>query len=376
MMMTNGYLELIRHMVLTWYILRQCLSSLLLASFSIIGLVWLGQTLRLVELLVNKGALFIDFLYVTLLGVPFWLLIILPISSTIAATSVMSKMQQDKELLAMSAAGISPIRVGLGPMIMGVLITMFLMINSAYLMPVTYSQYKTFMTNLRASAPIIILQEGVFIDITKGLTIYIHHKESDTVFKDVFIRDSRNEDMVVEIHSDKATVTIDNENPSIVLFNGIRTQFSDTSTKAQILEFESYELNMTQKSVSNGNRPQDYNEMGIGELLTKNTSNRQYQNEMRAEGHFRLTAPLLALSLVIMVIAVFLRSRFQRGHYWYQISIVTGLTVFIELAHLTARSMTVNFSGLFPIMYLVVFLPLGIGFLSLWQPWRKEVVPA
>ncbi|MDA0908415.1 MAG: LptF/LptG family permease [Proteobacteria bacterium] len=363
-------------MVLTWYILRQCLSSLLLASFSIIGLVWLGQTLRLVELLVNKGALFIDFLYVTLLGVPFWLLIILPISSTIAATSVMSKMQQDKELLAMSAAGISPIRIGLGPMIMGGLITMFLMINSAYLMPATYSQYKTFMTNLRTSAPIIILQEGVFIDITKGLTIYINQKQSDNVFKDVFIRDSRNEDVVIEIHSEKATVSIDNENPSIVLFNGIRTQFSDSSTKAQILEFESYELNMTQKSVTNSNRPQDYNEMSIGELLTKTISNSQYQDEMRAEGHFRLTAPILALSLVIMVIAVFLRSRFQRGHYWYQICIVTGLTVFIELAHLTARSMTVNLPGLFPLMYFVVFLPLVIGFLTLWQPWRKEALPA
>ena len=363
-------------MVLTWYILRQCLSSLVLASLSIIGLVWLGQTLRLVELLVNKGALFIDFLYVTLLGVPFWLLIILPISSTIAATSVLSKMQQDKEILAMSAAGISPFRIGLGPMIMGGMITVFLMVNSAYLMPATYSQYKTFMLNLRASAPIIILQEGVFIDITKGLTIYIHNKQSDNVFKDVFIRDSRNADVVVEIHSEKATVSIDNENPSLILFNGIRTQFSDTSTKAQILEFESYELNMTQKSVINSDRPKDYNEMGIGELLTKTISNSQYQDEMRAEGHFRLTAPFLALSLVVMVVSVFLRSRFQRGHYWYQISIVTGLTVLIELAHLTARSMTVNFPGLFPMMYVVVFLPLVIGFFTLWQPWRKEAVPA
>jgi lipopolysaccharide export system permease protein len=363
-------------MVLTWYILKQCLSSLLLASFSIIGLVWLGQTLRLVELLVNKGALFIDFLYVTLLGVPFWLVIILPISTTIAATSVMSKMQQDKELLAMSAAGISPFRIGLGPIILGSLISLFLMINSTYLMPATYSQYKTFMTNLRASAPIIILQEGVFIDITKGLTIYIHDKQSDNVFKDIFIRDSRSDDMVVEIHAEKATVTIDNENPSIVLFNGIRTQFTETSTKAQILEFESYKLNMAQEFVTNGDRPQDYNEMGIGELLTKTASNQHYQDEMRAEGHFRLSSPFLAISLVIIVISVFLRSRFQRGHYWQQISIVAGLTIFIELAHLTSRSLTVNIPELFPLMYLVVIFPLVVGILLLWQPWRKEAVLA
>ncbi|MGB2436954.1 MAG: LptF/LptG family permease, partial [Candidatus Puniceispirillales bacterium] len=65
--------------------------TLIMTSLAIIGIVWLGQTLRLVELLVNKGALFIDFVNVTMAAIPFWLLIILPISATISTTIVLSR---------------------------------------------------------------------------------------------------------------------------------------------------------------------------------------------------------------------------------------------------------------------------------------------
>ena len=58
-------------MVLTWYILKQCLHSLVLSSLVLVVLVWLSQTLRLVELLVNNGALVADSLLVTLLLCPF-----------------------------------------------------------------------------------------------------------------------------------------------------------------------------------------------------------------------------------------------------------------------------------------------------------------
>ena len=98
-------------MVLTWYIFRQCFVTLVMTSIAIIGIVWLGQTLRLIELLVNKGALFIDFVNVTMAAIPFWLLIILPISAAIATSIVFSRMQQDKELIAITAAVSSPLRI-------------------------------------------------------------------------------------------------------------------------------------------------------------------------------------------------------------------------------------------------------------------------
>lgn len=359
-------------MVLTWYIFRQCFVTLVMTSIAIIGIVWIGQTLRLIELLVNKGALFIDFVNVTMAAIPFWLLIILPISAAIATSIVFSRMQQDKELIAITAAGASPLRIGSGPLLMGGIISVFLILNSAFFIPMTYSYYKTVMANLRAAAPIVILQAGVFTDINKGLTIYINDKESDNVFQDIFIHDNRSKNSTIEIHAEKATVTIGQEEPVIYLFNGIRTEFTDTSEKAVILEFDTYQLNIIENTSATGNRAKDYNEMSISELLFADIGSNQYQKEMRAEGHFRITAPLIGLTLIMMVLMVFMRSRYQRSHYWTQISIITVLTLFTEVALMTARSLTVSIPSLFPLMYAVVLLPLIIGYILIWQPWTGK----
>ncbi|MGB1918375.1 MAG: LptF/LptG family permease [Candidatus Puniceispirillales bacterium] len=362
-------------MVLTWYIFRQCFVTLIMTSLAIIGIVWLGQTLRLVELLVNKGALFIDFVNVTMAAIPFWLLIILPISATISTTIVLSRMQQDKELIAMTAAGISPLRIGSGPMLMGGVITLFLILNSAFIIPMTYSYYKTVMANLRAAAPIVVLQAGVFTDINKGLTIYINEKESENVFQDIFIHDERNPDATIEIHAEKATVSINDQAPIMYLFNGIRTEFTDTSKKAVILEFDTYQLNIIESTSAVENRPKDYHEMSIPALLFSDIGSGQYKREMRAEGHFRITAPLIGLSLIMMVLMVFMRSRYQRSQYWKQISIITFLTLITEVALITSRSLTVEIPSLFPLMYLVALLPLFICYILTWQPWIRKAQP-
>lgn len=363
-------------MVLTFYIFRQCVVTLVMTSLAIIGIVWLGQTLRLVELLVNKGALFIDFIKVTMAAIPFWLLIILPISATIGTTIVLSRMQQDKELIAMKASGFSPFRIGLGPLLMGIVLTVFLIVNSAIIIPMTYNYYKNVMANLRAAAPIVILQPGVFTDISKGLTIYINDKESENVFQDIFIHDNRNPETTIEIHADKATVSITDQTPVIYLFNGIRTEFTSTSKKAVILEFETYQLRIVESKSESSERTKDYNEMSIAELLFADAATDQYRREMRAEGHFRITAPLIGLPLIMMALAVFMRSQYQRSHYWTQIAIVTVLTLLGEVALITSRSLTVAVPSLFPLMYIIIFLPLIVSSLLLWQPWMKGAQPA
>ena len=140
-------------MVLTWYILKQCLHSLVLSSLVLVVLVWLSQTLRLVELLVNSGALVADSLLVTLLALPLWSFLLLPIATTIASVSILTKLQQDKEILAMNAAGISPFRIGLAPIVMGLMVSGFLFVNSSYLLPIAFAQYAQFINHLKTSAP-------------------------------------------------------------------------------------------------------------------------------------------------------------------------------------------------------------------------------
>ena len=359
-------------MVLTWYILKQCLHSLVLSSLVLVVLVWLSQTLRLVELLVNNGALVADSLLVTLLAMPLWSFLLLPIATTIASVSTLTKLQQDKEIVAMNAAGISPFRIGLAPIVMGLMVSAFLLVNSTYLLPVAFAQYAQFIHHLKTSAPAVILREGVFVDIIKGLTIYVDEKEGAHAFKDIFIRDSRDDARVVEIHAERANIDLSTQNPSLELFNGMRVQIDEESEKAQIFEFDSYLIYMTQDTIAGITRRRDYNEMSIRELLTNSGDSPQDFRRMRAEAHYRITSPWLPLTLAILTTATFFSRRFQRSQYWTPIVAVIGLAFFTLLAHVVARSLVVVTPWMFPLLYLTAFAPMLCGLLVLAQPWKRR----
>ena len=65
------------------YLLRQFCFTTLLVLVSLLGVVWLNHALRMLELVVNKGASFIDFVQLSLFPLPLWLMIALPMAGFI-----------------------------------------------------------------------------------------------------------------------------------------------------------------------------------------------------------------------------------------------------------------------------------------------------
>lgn len=98
------------------YIVKQILVWLAITVITLIGIVWLSQALRLIELLVNKGADLSQFIILTLLSIPLWQMIILPISTLIATIIVLNRLQQDREITAMQAAGLNNYFIMRGPL--------------------------------------------------------------------------------------------------------------------------------------------------------------------------------------------------------------------------------------------------------------------
>lgn len=52
------------------YAIKSLLTSFLAISFVILGLIWLTQSMRILDLIVNKGVGFFDFLHVSMLTLP------------------------------------------------------------------------------------------------------------------------------------------------------------------------------------------------------------------------------------------------------------------------------------------------------------------
>src|SRR3984957_21130686 len=90
------------------YILRQCFSVMMLVTGALTAAVWLAQSLRLVDLIINRGLSAEMFLYLALLILPRFLNIVMPIGAFIAVLFVFNRLISESELVVMRAAGISP----------------------------------------------------------------------------------------------------------------------------------------------------------------------------------------------------------------------------------------------------------------------------
>src|SRR5712672_4145932 len=89
------------------YILRQCFGVMLFVTAALSAAIWLAQSLRLVDLIVNRGLSVDIFLYLALLILPRFLDIVLPIGAFIAVLFTFNRLTSESELVAMRSVGLS-----------------------------------------------------------------------------------------------------------------------------------------------------------------------------------------------------------------------------------------------------------------------------
>src|ERR1700733_4447031 len=118
------------------YILWQCLSVMLFISAALTAAVWLAQSLRLVDLIVNRGLSAEMFFYLALLIVPRFLDIVLPIATFIAVLFVFNRLTMESELVVMRAAGLSPFGLAKPVLALAGIAFLMLMALSTYFLPV------------------------------------------------------------------------------------------------------------------------------------------------------------------------------------------------------------------------------------------------
>src|SRR6059058_2144820 len=88
------------------YILRQCLGMMVFVTAALSAAVWLAQSLRLVDLIVNRGLSVEVFLYLAVLILPRFLDIVLPVGAFIAVLFVFNRLTSESELVVMRSAGL------------------------------------------------------------------------------------------------------------------------------------------------------------------------------------------------------------------------------------------------------------------------------
>lgn len=361
------------------YLFAQMLRIAFAVSLTLVGIMWLFQTIRILELVINRGAPLTDFLMMSVTVIPLWLTVALPIGTFIGIIWVFHRSLSDRELLVAQASGRSAHQLARAPMALGLLVTGLLIFNSVILLPLSFSIYKQIQFNLRNSIPTVMLQDNVFIDVVDGMTMLIGKKDDDGRAEDVFIHDERADGSVVSMTATAGRFVEKDGQPAVILQDGQRVELTKDGEAGATLLFDTHTVFISPRDRRQATRmPIEMNEDSILNLLDPQTSpSDDYVNQRVAEGHYRIISPVLALALGLIASAGVLFGQIRQA-IWSRRTMVTVVLGVASIAALvSSRSLATQFSDLRFLIYLSMILPVAIAYgMIVWPSVRALQTPA
>ncbi|MDA1310490.1 MAG: LptF/LptG family permease, partial [Proteobacteria bacterium] len=155
------------------YIAKQLLIAILIVVVSLTCVIWLSQSLRFVDMIVNRGLPLATFIYLTMLLLPTWLSIVLPIAGFAGVIFIYNRMTGDREIVVLEASGLSPLRLARPAIFVSVGITLICYVMTLYLIPLSYRAFKELQFQIRHNYTDVLLREGVFNTIGNDITVYV-----------------------------------------------------------------------------------------------------------------------------------------------------------------------------------------------------------
>ena len=300
------------------YVFNDILSPAGIALFMMLGLIWLMQSLRFMDMIVNRGLSVEMFLYVSALIIPSLLLVVLPLALFAGCVITFKRLQQDNELVALFATGGTRwlvLRPALRSAVWGVAVCYVL---SLFLIPASMTAFKTLQTTLREDGANLLLTEGTFNDVGRGLMVYVReHDRQNNILRQIMVHDSREAGKQVTWIADEGRLTLNAQRqPQLLLINGMRQEV--TTERLTDLSFTRHTIDLLKQLTQPEERWRDAEERYLHELFATDGLTPRQSGKFYAEIHKRLLWPLAPLVLTLIA-GVFLlpvyhsRQRGNRG---------------------------------------------------------------
>lgn len=353
------------------YMLRQLTVVAVLVTLTLTLAIWLTQSLRFVELIVNRGLSLQSYLYLTLLLLPSFLSLMLPVSLFTAVLFTYNKLITDSELIVLRAAGLGPLQLARPALILATVVVMMGYTLSLYLLPWSYRQFKDLEFNVRTDYSAVLLKEGAFNNVSAGITVYIRSREADGELQGILIHDNRVRDKAFTLMAERGRLALTDEGPRVILVNGNRQQIDPDDGKLSLLYFDRYSVDLGKIGQTQQDRWREPRERFLPELLfpSDDPNDQAYASRLRAEAHNRLTTPLLGFTFTLVSLAALLSGEFNRRGQSRRVLVAIGIAAGLQTGAIALSNAIVRWPVLAPAPYLALAATIGI---SLWWIFRSR----
>ncbi|MCG8491912.1 MAG: LPS export ABC transporter permease LptF [Sneathiellales bacterium] len=347
---------------MNWYIIRQLLTPMLFITFALTGIIWLSQSLKYVDKLIN-GLPISTFLYLTVLLLPGILKFTLMLGLFFGTLFAFNKLYSESELVVMWAAGLSKWALTKPALYLALALMAVLYFISFVLTPHGIRTLDELRLEWRESLASVVLREGVFNSLSSGVTVYIREKSSSGELLGILVHDERDLEKPVTYMAEQGAFVKTEDGPRFVMKKGNLQEVQKDQAKLSILYFDDYTLDVSQFEKKRDKYWIDPKARYFHELMWPEESEKTARNmgEIIAELHQRFALPLYILALTYTAVAGVTSGEFTRRSRVKRLltAAVSGILL-IVLAVVLFR-LAVSHSWITPLLYVVPLLAAGLS---------------
>ncbi len=334
----------IKYYTIFKYLFLDILKPFFIISLVLTGIVWLSRSLNYIELIINKGlSLPVYFWFVSLIA-PKILAILLPLISFASICYAYNKLRADSEIIAMESAGISKTTLMLPAFFFGICVAFLVFIIEAQISPKNYKKFKTFQSDLRNNFVVTSLQEGEFHSPYPNITVYIDKVFKDGQLSNLLIHDTRNKELDSTIIAKKGKISNLSEQPHIIVYNGSRFLYNKNNFQTNIMNFDKYEFAIDIEKQNKHIRFKQVEERSLNELFSRNENyNQKILKEFLAEGHRRISSPLLVIFMSLAAAFTILLGTGKKSNTTRRISLSSAIIVSTQAIYIVSIN-TIHFT--------------------------------
>ncbi len=360
---------------ITKYVFRQVGGVMFFIALCLTLAIWLTQSLRFVDLIVNRGLPLSTYLYLALLLLPRFLVIVLPVALFAAVLFTYNKLTMDSELIVCRAVGFSQGALARPALYLALGVTVTVYTLTIYFLPASYHAFKELQWSIRNEYQNVLLLEGAFNEVADNVIVYVRQRDAEGGLRGIMVHDMRRADHPVTLMAETGALIRTEEGPRVLLINGNRQEVDTQTKRLSLLYFDRYTVEMAGGRAVAEERWREPRERFLPELFFPDDSpaDRKYRLQIVAEGHNRLASPLMAIAFAMIALAALLYGDFNRRGQSMRVLTACVVVVLLQAAAMALLNLGAKTAAVYPTMYLLPVIAAGASY---WVMMRRPVRPA
>ncbi len=226
------------------YIFKKAGIATLAILLSLAGVVWIVQALGKIDVITTKGQTLQAYFMLTTLVIPMLFLAVIPVALLLGTVATVTQLNTNSELVVINASGASN-RIVMKPfIILALLVSLFTGFVGHFVIAWSLTSLKTYSREMKADLVSIMVKEGNFTEVEKGLTFHVAKRLPDGRLSGILISDDREPGKTQVYLAREGILARSDDEAILYLRDGEIQQRDSLENSSSIIRYDSYAFDL------------------------------------------------------------------------------------------------------------------------------------